>query len=174
MNSTILDCLFHHIPVELYMVHSLKKKDMELPSEISEVASAATRAITTGSLLCFVESLWPVEEVKIASLAGAIFGLMLRLLPAYVRGWFSDLRDRSTSSAIESFTRAWCSPPLIANELSQVCVFDTDVLLCRKWHSTDFQVNLFILVGSIYLDMIESDCLTSLNKQLLLYYKGPP
>ncbi|XP_059429493.1 E3 ubiquitin-protein ligase listerin [Corylus avellana] len=120
VNSVILDCLFQHIPVELYMVHSLKKKDIELPAEISEVASAATRAISTGSLLCFVESLWPVEEVKIASLAGAIFGLMLRLLPAYVRGWFSDLRDRSTSSAIESFTRAWCSPPLIANELSQI------------------------------------------------------
>lgn len=120
VNSLILDCLFQHIPVELCMAHSLKKRDTDLPVEISEVASAATRAITTGSLLFAVESLWPVEEVKIASLAGAIFGMMLCLLPAYVRGWFSDLRDRSTSSAIESFTRVWCSPPLIANELSQI------------------------------------------------------
>lgn len=104
------------------MAHSLKKKDAELPAGLSEVASAAMHAITTGSFLCSMESLWPIEEVKIASLGGAIFGAMLCVLPAYVRGWFSDLRDRFISSAIESFTRAWCSPPLIANELSQVCV----------------------------------------------------
>lgn len=119
-NSVILVCLFQHIPVELFMAHSLKKKDTELPPEIAEVASAATRAIKTGSLLFSVESLWPLEEVKIASLAGAIFGLMLCFLPAFVRGWFTDLRDRSTSTVIESFTRAWCSPALIANELSQI------------------------------------------------------
>lgn len=120
VNSVILDCLFQHIPVELCTVNSLKKKDAELPAGISEVASAATHAITTGSSLRSVESLWPIEEVKIASLAGSVFGLMLCVLPAYVRGWFSDLRDRSQSSAIESFTRACCSPPLIANELIQV------------------------------------------------------
>nr|POE66372.1 e3 ubiquitin-protein ligase listerin [Quercus suber] len=119
-NSVILLCLFQHIPVELFMAHSLKKKDTELPPEIAEVASAATRAIKTGSLLFSMESLWPLEEVKIASLAGAIFGLMLCVLPAFVRGWFTDLRDRSTSTVIESFTRAWCSPALIANELSQI------------------------------------------------------
>ncbi|KAK2983979.1 hypothetical protein RJ640_027304 [Escallonia rubra] len=55
-----------------------------------------------------------------ASFAGAIVGLMLRILPAYVRGWFSNIRDRSTSYAIESFTKAWCSPPLITNELTQI------------------------------------------------------
>lgn len=55
-----------------------------------------------------------------ASFAGAIYGLMLTTVPAYVRGWFNDIRDRTTSSAIESFTRAWCSPPLITNELSQI------------------------------------------------------
>lgn len=117
----ILDCLLQHIPVELCMTHNLKKKDVELPVGLSEAAVAATHAITTGSLLFSVESLWPAEPVKMASLAGAIFGMMLRILPAYVREWFSSLRDRSISSGIESFTRAWCSPPLIANELAQVC-----------------------------------------------------
>lgn len=106
-----------------------KKKDTELPAGLSEAATAANQAITTGSLLFSVEFLWPIEPVKLASFAGAIFGLMLRVLPAYVRGWFSDLRDRSKSSVIESFTKAWCSPSLIANELSQVCVFFT--LFCR-------------------------------------------
>ncbi|KAL5580602.1 hypothetical protein UlMin_013044 [Ulmus minor] len=119
-NSVILDCLFQHIPVELCVSQSVKKRDIELPVGVSEVTTAATRAITTGSLLFCVESLWPVEPVKMASFAGALFGMMLRVLPAYVREWFSSLRDRSLSSAIESFTRVWCSPPLIANELSQI------------------------------------------------------
>jgi hypothetical protein len=44
------------------------------------------------------------------------------------------------------------------------CVCLTRVFICRNDISTDFQVNLFILVGSIYLDMMESDCLTSFNK----------
>ncbi|RVX22716.1 E3 ubiquitin-protein ligase listerin [Vitis vinifera] len=119
-NSTILDCIFQHIPLELSSAYSLKKKDIEIPAELSEAATAATRAISTGSLLFYVESLWPVGPVKMASLAGALFGLMLRVLPAYVRQWFSDLRDRSASSLIEYFTKAWCSPPLIADELSQI------------------------------------------------------
>ncbi|GLT26789.1 hypothetical protein SLA2020_018310 [Shorea laevis] len=119
-NSAILDCLFQHIPLDLCLAHILKKKDEQLPTVLSEAATAATSAILKGSLLFAVESLWPINAVKMASLAGAIYGLMLHLLPAYVRGWFSDLRDRSTSSLIESFTRSWCSPPLIANELSLI------------------------------------------------------
>ncbi|KAJ6745154.1 ZINC FINGER PROTEIN 294 [Salix purpurea] len=119
-NSLILDCLFQHIPLELCLAHNLKKKDLELPADISEAASAVKTAITTGSLLFSIETLWPIEPKKMTSLAGALFGLMLRILPAYVRGWFTDLRDRTTSSLIESFTRTWCSPPLIVNELSQI------------------------------------------------------
>ncbi|KAJ7982619.1 E3 ubiquitin-protein ligase listerin [Quillaja saponaria] len=116
----ILDCLFQHIPVESSVVHGLKKKEGELPTVVSEAANGATRAVTTGSLLNLVESLWPIEPVKISTLAGAVYGLMLRVLPAYVRGWFSDLRDRNMSSSIESFTKTCCSPPLIAFELSQI------------------------------------------------------
>lgn len=118
-NSAILDCLFQHIPLELWI---LKKKDEELPAGIAEAAAAATRSIRTGSLMFSVQSLWPVEPLKMVSLAGAMFGLMLHILPAYVRQWSSDLRDRSTLAGIESFTRAWCSPHLIADELSQVCI----------------------------------------------------
>ncbi|XP_027331618.1 E3 ubiquitin-protein ligase listerin [Abrus precatorius] len=116
----ILDCLFQHIPVENSMIQSLKKKDADISGGLSEAGSAATRATTTGSLVFSVESLWHVESEKISSLAGAIYGLMLQVLPAYVRGWFSDLRDRNTSAVIESFTRTCCSPPLIANELSLI------------------------------------------------------
>ncbi|KAK4274883.1 hypothetical protein QN277_018048 [Acacia crassicarpa] len=116
----VLDCLFQHIPLKLSMVQNLKQKDAVLPAGLSEAASAATRAIRTSSLLFSVESLWPVDSTKFSSLAGAIYGLMLCVLPAYIRSWFSDLRDRNMSSAIESFTRTYCSPPLIANELSQI------------------------------------------------------
>lgn len=127
----ILDCLFQHIPVDLCNSQSLKKKDTELPAGLSEAAIAATRSITTGSLLFSIKTLWPVEPVKLASHAGALFGFMLCVLPAYVREWFSGLRDRSISSLIESFTRAWCSPPLIANELSQVCIVGQQICF---WH----------------------------------------
>lgn len=119
-NPVILDCIFQHIPLEMCMTQGLKKKDGDLPPEASAAASAAKHVITTGSLLFSIESLWPVESLKLAPLAGALYGLILCVLPAYVRGWFSDLRDRYTSSLVESFTRTWCSPPLIANELSQV------------------------------------------------------
>ncbi|XP_065847176.1 E3 ubiquitin-protein ligase listerin [Euphorbia lathyris] len=119
-SSVILDCLFQHIPLELCTAQSLKKKDADLPAEALEAAEAAKTAISTGSLLFSVEPLWPVTTEKMASLSGALFGLMLRVLPAYVRGWFTDLRDRSASSSIETFTRLWCSPPLIVNELSQI------------------------------------------------------
>ncbi|KAL0735081.1 hypothetical protein Bca4012_011291 [Brassica carinata] len=119
-NPLILDSLFQHIPLELYMAQSLKKKDGIDLSDLSGVASAAVLAITTGSSLSTVESLWPIETEKMASLAGAIYGLMLRVLPAYVREWFSEMRDRSASSSIEAFTRSWCSPSLITNELSQI------------------------------------------------------
>ncbi|KAG9151170.1 hypothetical protein Leryth_002735 [Lithospermum erythrorhizon] len=117
--STVLDCLLQHIPVECLALTS-RKKDVELPATLSGAAKAAKHAIVACSVLFSVEALWPIETNKMASFAGAIFGLMLRILPAYVRGWFNDIRDRSLSSAIESFTKSWCSPPLIADELSQI------------------------------------------------------
>ncbi|GER35478.1 E3 ubiquitin-protein ligase listerin [Striga asiatica] len=119
-NSAILDCVFQHIPLELYMGASSRKKDIELLEVGSKAADSAKLAIATSSVLFSLESLWPISPESMASLAGATFGLMLHNLPAYVRGWFSDIRDRSASSAIESFTKAWCSPTLISNELSQV------------------------------------------------------
>ncbi|KAI7738214.1 hypothetical protein M8C21_032883 [Ambrosia artemisiifolia] len=118
-NSMILDCIFQHIPLELCAA-SVKKKLSQLPAGISEFAQAASRAIKDNSLLFAVESLWPVGPDGMTSFAGAIYGLMLKTLPAYVREWFNDIRDHTSSSAIESFTRTWCSPPLIAIELSQI------------------------------------------------------
>lgn len=119
-HSAVLDCLFEYIPLEECINMSSRKKDMELPAAVSTAGNAATRAITTGSLLFSMELLWPIRPENVASLTGALFGLMLHNLPAYVRGWFNDLRDRSVEYAIESFVKLWCSPTLISNELSQV------------------------------------------------------
>ncbi|XP_076904678.1 E3 ubiquitin-protein ligase listerin-like [Bidens hawaiensis] len=118
-NPMILDCIFQHIPLELCAA-SVKKKLSQLPPGISEFAQSATRAITNNSVLFAVESLWPIGPDRMTSFTGAMYGLMLKTLPAYVREWFNDVRDHTSSSAIESFTRTWCSPPLIADELSQI------------------------------------------------------
>ncbi|KAK6927168.1 hypothetical protein RJ641_008887 [Dillenia turbinata] len=112
-SSRLLDCIFWHIPLETGMAHNFKKKGVKLPAGVSEAACAAIHAIIRGSLCSFVKSLWPLNPEHMASLAGAIFGVMLRILPAYVRGWFSDLHDRSTSFVIECFTKTWSSPPLL-------------------------------------------------------------
>ncbi|KAL3632409.1 hypothetical protein CASFOL_025393 [Castilleja foliolosa] len=119
-NSGILDCLFQNIPLDILMGTNSRKKDIELPAAVSEAANAATRAITTSSVLYSLESLWPITPESMALLAGAAFGMMVHCLPSYVRGWFCDIRDRSKSSSIESFTKASCSPMLISNELSEV------------------------------------------------------
>ncbi|KAL8146674.1 E3 ubiquitin-protein ligase listerin isoform X2 [Apium graveolens] len=117
-HPAILDCLFHHIPLESCMPRSLKKK--ELSAALSSIGPAAASAITRGSAMFCVESLWPLGPETMAKLACTVFGLMLCILPAYVRVWFGNIRNRSTINAVESFTRVWCSPPLITNELSQI------------------------------------------------------
>ncbi|CAI9107100.1 OLC1v1006386C1 [Oldenlandia corymbosa var. corymbosa] len=117
-DSVIIDCLFQHIPLESLGGSSSKRK--ELPETMSMAATAATHAISTGSILPSAETIWPVTAETMTSLAGAIYGLMLCILPAYVREWFNSIRDRSRSSVIESFTIRWCSPVLIANDLNQI------------------------------------------------------
>ncbi|GAB2242261.1 hypothetical protein Droror1_Dr00019036 [Drosera rotundifolia] len=119
-STVILDMIFQHVPLELCSASTSKKRDADIPKQLSDIGAAATRSITTGSLQFALDSLWPIQQEKLALLAACIFGLMLRLLPAYVRGWFYDVRDRSALSAIEMFTKAWCSPCLIADELSQI------------------------------------------------------
>ncbi|CAN6467178.1 unnamed protein product [Victoria cruziana] len=118
--SIILDALFQHIPLKSGSTLNLKKKETELPAEISRAAAAAKQAITSRSLLFAIKSLWPVGSVEIAALSGAIYGLLICVLPAYVRNWFSGLRDRSTLLSIESFTKSWCSPHLLSDEMFQI------------------------------------------------------
>jgi E3 ubiquitin-protein ligase listerin len=120
VSPCILDCIFQHIPVKS-AAPSGKKKDAELLPEAEAAAKASKNAIVTRSLLPYVESLSPVGTLRMSSLAGSLYGMMIRLLPSFVRTWFTTLRDRSLSYSIESFTRQWCSPPLLLDEFSQVC-----------------------------------------------------
>ncbi|KAG2622911.1 E3 ubiquitin-protein ligase listerin-like isoform X1 [Panicum virgatum] len=119
ISPCILDCIFQHIPVKS-AAPSGKKKDAELLPEAEAAAKSSKDAIVTCSLLPYVESLSPVGTLQMASLAGSLYGMMIRLLPSFVRTWFTTLRDRSLSYSIESFTRQWCSPPLLLDEFSQV------------------------------------------------------
>ncbi|GJM88057.1 hypothetical protein PR202_ga04076 [Eleusine coracana subsp. coracana] len=119
VSPCILDCIFQHIPLKA-AAPSGKKRDVELMPEAEDAAKASKNAIVTSSLLSYVESLWPVGTWQMASLAGSLYGMMIRLLPSFVRTWFTTLKDRSLSYAIESFTRQWCSPPLLQDEFSQV------------------------------------------------------
>ncbi|KAF3778969.1 E3 ubiquitin-protein ligase listerin [Nymphaea thermarum] len=118
--SIILDALFQHIPLKSGSTLNLKKKETELPAEISRAAAAAKQAITSRSLLFAIKSLWPVGSIEMAALAGAIYGLLICVLPAYVRNWFTGLRDRSTLLSVESFTKSWCSLHLLSDEMSQI------------------------------------------------------
>uniref|UniRef100_J3L8F4 E3 ubiquitin-protein ligase listerin n=1 Tax=Oryza brachyantha TaxID=4533 RepID=J3L8F4_ORYBR len=119
ISPCILDCIFQHIPLRTGAL-SGKKKDAELMPEAEVAAIASKNAITACSLFSCIESLWPVGTSQMASLAGGLYGMMIRLLPSYVRTWFTSLRDRSLSNSIESLTRVWCSPPLLLDEFSQV------------------------------------------------------
>jgi E3 ubiquitin-protein ligase listerin len=114
-----LDCIFQHIPLNTSALIG-KKKDVELMPEAEAAAKASKNAIVASSLLPYVESLWTVGTWQMASLAGSLYGMMIRLLPSFVRTWFTTLKDRSLSYSVESFTRQWCSPPLLQDEFSQV------------------------------------------------------
>lgn len=120
VSSVILDCIFQNIPLK-QGTSTIKKKDVELVAEVSIAASAAQHVLNSGSMLLSLETFWPVGTEQMASLAGSIYGMMIWLLPSYVSNWFTALRDRALVSAIESFTKVWCSPSLISSELSQVC-----------------------------------------------------
>lgn len=119
VSPSILDCIFQHIPAKT-AAPSGKKKDAELVPEAEVAAKASKNAIATCSLLPYLEFLWPIGALQMASLAGSLYGMMIRLLPSFVRTWFTSLRDRTLSYSIESFTRQWCSPPLLLDEFSQV------------------------------------------------------
>ncbi|CAM6128753.1 unnamed protein product [Calypogeia fissa] len=121
ISPTLLDCLFQYIPHEQKTATSgSKRRNRTAKVTTSSAAASATRAAATGSVAFAVEGVWPVQKESLVTLAGAIYGLMLLVLPACVRTWFTGLRDKSLASAIEAFTSTHCSPQLLADEFAQV------------------------------------------------------
>ncbi|KAL3679930.1 hypothetical protein R1sor_022886 [Riccia sorocarpa] len=120
ISATLLDFLFQHIPLEQNVgVSGSRRKSVGVSSKTSS-AAAATRAAATGSVAFAVEGLWPVQKESIVTLAGAVYGLLLVVLPACVRIWFTGLRDKGLASAIEAFTTTHCSPQLLFDEFAKV------------------------------------------------------
>ncbi|EFJ32099.1 hypothetical protein SELMODRAFT_439982 [Selaginella moellendorffii] len=112
--SSLLDCLFRHIPTK----RNVKKEDLQL----SPVVEAVKRSAGTASVSFAVDGLlWGGGNTNdFAVIAGAIYGLILRVLPACVQTWFAGLREKGAVAAIEAFTADYCSPRLLAEEFNQV------------------------------------------------------
>ncbi|KAJ3676469.1 hypothetical protein LUZ60_003881 [Juncus effusus] len=121
-NPDILSLLFQHIPLINPNSPTPKSKDSAsaLSPEALNAAKASQLSILNSSLSIYIESLWPMGSGQVAALAGALYGTMVHLLPSFVRNWYGGLRDRAWSIAVEGFTKTWCSPPLLSDELSQV------------------------------------------------------
>jgi hypothetical protein len=64
----------------------------------------------------------PADTSRMSVVAQLLFGAALHALPASSRTWFSDLRDRGTSVAVEAYTAAAISPALLESELQHVQV----------------------------------------------------
>ncbi|MCO5575766.1 hypothetical protein L7F22_029570 [Adiantum nelumboides] len=120
--STLLDTIFQHIPLSSESGFSAKRKPSASLWQVEKerVGEAARRACSLRSVSSAIEGLWPIEEDTVSSLAAGLYGLLLQVLPACVRVWFTGLRDRSAASSVESFTTKFCSPLLLADEFSQV------------------------------------------------------
>lgn len=120
--STLLDSLFEHIPLKSGVGSLGRKKKLRgiEQTDTEKVENAARQAAASGSVAFSVEVLWPLEEESVSSLAAALYSLILLVLPACVRVWFTGLRDRSMASAVEAFTTKYCSPQLLADEFAQV------------------------------------------------------
>ncbi|KAH7423411.1 hypothetical protein KP509_12G054400 [Ceratopteris richardii] len=122
LSSNLLESIFEHIPLKSGSASSHRKKTSASVwhAEVQKAGDAAKRACTLGSVSSMVDGLWPIEEGSISCLAAGLYGLLLQVLPACVRVWFTGLRDRSLAGSIESFTSKFCSPHLLAEEFSQV------------------------------------------------------
>lgn len=121
ISPTLLDCLFQYIPQDQKLGTSgSRRRNRTAKVTTSSAAASATRAAASGSVAFAVEGLWPVQKEGLVTLAGAVYGLMLLVLPACVRIWFTGLRDKSLASAVEAFTTTHCSPQLLADEFAQV------------------------------------------------------
>lgn len=94
------------------------------PSSFTQPALASSAPAGTLPLLTHVLSSagFPRARRAQASVARALYGAVLRVLPASAATWFGDLRDRGVAAAVESYTAVVESPALLAAEMAALQV----------------------------------------------------
>lgn len=70
------------------------------------------------ALSCCVAAGASTERDNVSVLAAHTYRAILMVLPASVHTWFSDIRDRGKTQAVEAYTKAHESPALLKHELS--------------------------------------------------------
>jgi hypothetical protein len=104
-----------------------------LSASLQAVGTAGSTAVSmlSGGEAAAAGSIWsvaaalrsiglPQSHSSWRLLAAAVYRAVLCTLPASARLWFSDLRDRSRSTAVENYTSRYESPALLAAEFAAI------------------------------------------------------
>ena len=104
-----------------------------LSASLQEAGTAGSTAVSmlSGGAVAPAGSIWsvaaalrsiglPQSHSSWRLLAAAVYRTVLCTLPASARLWFSDLRDRSRSTAVENYTSKYESPALLAAEFAAI------------------------------------------------------
>lgn len=76
--------------------------------------------ISCASILTFKVVYSSDSAISVSLLAAHLYYRALRLVPALIRGWLVDCRDRQLSTTVTTYTSTHFSPALLSAELSQV------------------------------------------------------
>ena len=103
---------------------------------------------------CCVRAGAAAEPGTVGVLAAHIYKGMLMVLPASVHIWFSDLRDRSRSQAVEAYTASRESPTLLKHEMSVLqvrwltgCLMRSSTWSVSRQHHVTISCHMFAQVG---------------------------
>ncbi|CAI5493122.1 unnamed protein product [Closterium sp. Naga37s-1] len=96
-----------------------------LPPAVSQAGDFATRAVAQASPLdvalevLTLPGAGKLSVPRMRSLAAAVFGAALRVVPGGVRRWYADVREKGVRRGMDIFTARYCSAHMIALELTQ-------------------------------------------------------
>ena len=120
--SHLLNALTPLLPLSKYQPNGSSSSLILQPSSSAAKEERSQNALDSSSIALQLSSLGRpmIGSGKDVSCALILFSAALRSLPTGARCWFSGLRDKVFSSAVEGYTAARESPSLIAYELQQV------------------------------------------------------
>ncbi|CAI5530699.1 unnamed protein product [Closterium sp. Naga37s-1] len=99
-----------------------------LPPAVAQAGDSAIRAVAQASPLdvalevLTLPGAGKLSVPRMRSLAAAVFGAALRVVPGGVRRWYADVREKGVRRGMDIFTARYCSAHMIALELAQVCI----------------------------------------------------